>query len=236
MTIRDVISRIRTITKSNNIDALITDRVIWSIVSKHTDSVLFKYRHSTNIISSPDLFTTIYGINMVEISLTDKACLGLDDCLDITIYRSEYQLPDIRVINNKLLIQSVTSVDFSYRFTQTSFGQYTHILNNRYRRFVKDKYYAIEDKYLYIFDINQEGKGIEKVNITAAFKNPANVALLQCGCDSDNTCKSVQDGDAGLPTSLLSEIEGMTLQEILGMYQINMVSDDNDNKHPLNSN
>lgn len=236
MTVRDIISRVRTLVKANSRDAIISDRLIWSIVSKHTDSVIFKYRHSSNIVSSPDLFLTVYGIDVEETSLLSIGCVDVDECLDIKIYKTKDKLPDIRVINDKLLIQSVTSVDYSYSFSQIKFGQYTHILNNRYRKILKDKYYAYEQGYIYIFDINNKQEGIGKINVTAAFKDSVSAGLLNCKCDGEHSCLPAQDIIAGIPSSLLSEIEAMTLQEIMAMGQLQIVTDDSDNKHPLNSN
>lgn len=235
MKVRDVISQLRVLVKANNKDAFLSDRMLWSLITKHTDSVIFKYRHSTNIISSPDLYVTVYGLELEETSLLEKSCIFVDDCLDIKIYKSKDKLPDIRVINGKLLIQSVTSVDFGYKLVQISFGNYVNILRNRYKRFATNKYYAIDGGFLYVFDVNGTRDAIKKVNITAAFKDAVSANMVGCGCSDDGYCVPSQDLDAGVPSMLLSEIISLCINDISVMLNINMVSDDNDMKHPLNS-
>jgi len=176
---------------------------------------------------------------MQEASLLDLSCLsvsGLSDCIDIKIYKSVKQIPDIRVINDKYLIKSVTSVDFSYLYNQISFGGYNGLLNNRFRRMIKDSYYSIMDKHLWIFDINNKREGIGAVNITAAFRDAAMVSEMNMCDECDKECTYVQDGDSGIPSSLLGEIISASLNEILAsMYQLNFTTDNHDNKHIANN-
>lgn len=239
MTIGESIARVRTLLKANSVDAFITDRFIWSLISKHADFSIFKYRHSSNIISSPDLYTTLFGFELEEQDLLAMSCLyipGLNNCNSVKIYKSKEKLPSIRVINDKWLIKSVTSVDFSFVFTQVSFGNFSLLLNNRFRKFSRDNYYAVDDGYLYIFDLSGKEEGTYAVNITAAFSDASHVAIKNMCYDCDKPCVFVQDGSAGIPSSLMSEIEAAVLQDILStMYQVQQANagdfDNNDNKH-----
>ncbi len=229
MKIGEITSRVRSALKANNIDAFITDRQIWSVVSKHANALILKYKDSQNIISSPDLYKTIYGLEVKEASLLEKANIFLDDCIDVKIFVTKDKLPNIRTINNKYLIQSVTSVDFSYRFHQIPFYNYQSLLTNRYRNYLKNNYYSYNDNRIWIFDLKGNRDGIEKINVIASFIDSISAELLSN--DDENKCKNALEVESCIPSNLLSECEVMAIQEILGTFNIPIQSDNNDNQH-----
>lgn len=226
VTIGNIISRVRTTLKANAYDDFITDRYIWSIVSKHVSATILRYIGQLSVVESPDLYITVHGIRLEDVSKIQDCSLELGSafCNSMLIKRSINKLPPIRAVNGKYLIRGVYSLDRSLKFQQTTVSKLSNMINSRYYKYVSDVYYFIDNSYLYIANAD-----IPAVVIEASFQD---VYDYYSSCD-EHQCVRAQDLPLGAPEQLLAEIEGNALKEIFTMLQIPENNDMGDNKMSL---
>ncbi|GIU70115.1 MAG: hypothetical protein KatS3mg002_1351 [Candidatus Woesearchaeota archaeon] len=239
--IKDVVNRLRYLLKANNVDALVTDRFLWSVFNSSTDLILQKYNDVYNIVSSPEMYTTIKGIDVVEENMLALSCFdGFECCNDYPIFRTEKKIPEVRSLNGKVLIRNVTSIDYSHYFTHIDIYDIPNIVNSRFKRFIKNKYFSYMDGYVWLIDMSvygdkeiNKGKGIpRKINITASFKDVVNAKAFSCDCEDDSKeCIVAQDMQINIPDTIIADVENMAIQKLITMLNIQTTFDTKDNKH-----
>lgn len=225
--IGEIVSRIKNNLKLSDIDAFMTDRLIYSLLSKHIDAIMLKYSQKFNIFNNNALFYTISYIELQEVSKIPDDCIDIDiGCCNGVLKRSINKIPDIRVVNGKYLVRGIYSIDRQYKFNITTFNKYLSTRKSTYTRYYKEVYAIYENGYIYIPDVD-----IEAISIEAAFKD--NVAAFRC--DEVNKCIRNQESDISLPDEYLAEAEAQTKQELIMLYNIpvNPLSINNDNQHPV---
>lgn len=217
MLISDIIYRIKQNTKSVTNDDFVTDRYIWSLVKKHTTSVILKYANDISIVESQELYMDVPVLELEDISKIDNCeiDLGTDLCGDLLIKRSVNKIPKVRSVYGRLLM-NVYSIDKSFKLQQTTFAKASNIFRSKYSRFYTDVFYVFSDGYIYVLN-----KDIPAVSVEASFEEPYD-AYNSC---NPNHCKRAQDLPSCIPSQLLSEIEGMVLNDIYNSLKIQETND-----------
>lgn len=213
MTVGDSISRVRNIIKSVNEDAFITDRLLYSLISKWGRFFLSqqKLQGVLGFVKSPNMYITLPCIKLIDVSSIEDCCIDLNLGYECTIKRTERKIPRISVINGMPLIRNVSSLDRSTKFYFTTSATYSAIQRSSYSKYNTRLYYFIQDDYLYF--PNTE---IEAVSIEASFENDVQALL----CNNDNNCPDPLSINISIPDNLFSQIEEQTIRELTLMYNL----------------
>jgi len=223
--IEDIVSRIKNITKSVTSDDFVTDRYIWSLVKKHSTPIIMKYANDISIVESQELYLDIPFLELEDISKIDtcEIDLGSGFCEEFIIKRSVRTIPNVRSIYGRYLM-NVYSIDKSIKFQQTTFAKASNIFKSKYSRFYPDVFYVFSGGYVYVLN-----KDIPAISVEASLEEPY---MLFSEC-SENNCKKAQELNACIPVQLLSEIEGMVLNDILTSIKILVGNDAGDDKKSI---
>lgn len=221
-TIGEVISRLKNTLKLVNEDAFVTDRYIYNVVRKYSESILLKYQ-TLNIITNPELYSQLY-LELEDSTDLPEELGGLKDIIiHGNLKKSIIKVPEIRSYMGKQLIQSVYSVDYFTQYQQLTLKELAIFKNSFYRKFIKPLFYYMKDGYLYLLD------DVEKVMISAAFKD--DVSVYKGNEYGKKECPRIQDSKFSYPENILSEAESMALQEIAMRYNIQLPPEKDDKQY-----
>jgi hypothetical protein len=177
MTNKEAVSRIRAMFKLISSDDDISDRAILSELRSTTHQEIKRQTDKRKLLASPNIFTEIPCVEMVEANLVE-CCSYVSDC---KIARSKYKLPKIGENIYGLLMRGVYSIDRSTSFsfiTPTRYSNYVALKTKRLEDF-----YWVYDGYLYI-----SNPLIEMVSVSAYFEEDVDPLLFSCSGDGGNEC------------------------------------------------
>lgn len=209
MLIRDVISRIRLSLNISDQEITLTDRYIYSLLLKYVIFIL-ESRKLKNVRA----YTSYYDIKCVDLIKVEKnfddCCIPINIFNNCNVMRSKGKLPRILHVNGIPLIKSVTSIDKSFQYHYGDL-EYLQLIFSIRRNilFNKEKYFYIDNDYLYIFNDN-----IKAVSISAIFYDFSNVEF----CDIALECNDIRDLPIVFDQSILAEAEEMVRKEISGYF------------------
>lgn len=210
VTVGDSISRVRNVIKAVKEDPFMTDRFIYSLVSKHAKTLMKRDSQRESIYKYTGLFKEIPCIDLIEVDVVEACCIGIKT--GCTFRRSKDKLPDMLEIDAGPVIRSVTTLDYSVKADQTHPSLYTNMTKTSGFKYNKNKYFWILDGYIYIPDVRWES-----IRLQAIFDE--DVAYAICSSKAGD-CYVAQEADLSIPEHLFSEIESMVLNEILTAGQI----------------
>lgn len=218
-TIGESISRVRGILKGTNEDSFLTDRFVYSIISKYTKVVLRKAQLQNQLMKHEDLFQMLSFVDLIEVDKIEADCAPIKS--NCVIMRTEKKLPKIFNGSRGPLIRKVYSIDGSTDFIQISPVSYIAITNSTNYKYNKTKYYWFRNGYLYFPDTD-----IEAIMVEALWEDS-----LDGFCStSDTECLSMQEQILSMPEYLFAEVEQMAEQEMTITLKIpDNGADDNQN-------
>lgn len=203
MTIREVVSRVRTSLKEHTGDTRLTNRQIYAAL-RSASFVLIK-REVTG--SGMNQLSNIYRtccIEMEEVSSIECNIKLNNPC---KIFRSKEKIPTMIESSSGSVYKTITTADRSLDFTLVTNYEYNIKSKVRYNI---TKYVFIEDGYLY-----SPGSSYPILRITGLFESE---------CISCNTaqipCKSKLDEIFPCPDYLIEPVVQMALPELLRYKQI----------------
>src|SRR5581483_4698923 len=223
-TIRDNISRVRSMEKLISSDSSITDRVIMREL-KSTALYLIKQQvDKRRLFRTSTIFSNIPCIEMIKVPTAD-CC---DYVSDQFIARSKYRLPKIAEAAYGLLVQGVFSADSGRKLKETTLSSYINILKLGLP--TKDIYFWFYDHYLYI-----SSPYVTLANIWACFEDdiPDNLLYPDCPCpnqEKKNPCTSPLDSEFKCPGFLEDAVVKETLEKLMKTYFRVPVDHTSDNK------
>jgi len=223
MKISETISRIRNLFKSVKEDAFLTDRFIYSIITKHGYRLLQR-EITTGGLRYSNIFTKLSCVDLQEVDkIDDSCCLGFDLVSGCRIMKSKYPLPKVVSIDFGPMIRMVTSLDYSKKYYYAhpeTFNQTMTMSVNR--RWNKQGYYYIDsNNYLYLFNDDNVG-----VIVEGLFYDYTNYV----SCNNKLSCVDAQDFIAPFPDHMYAEIEGNVIKELSLLLQIPIDNSIDDNK------
>src|SRR5690606_11068506 len=217
MSLRSLISTVRSSHKLLSSDGMLTDRAIAAEIKASTFLLLKRETNQRRLWATDTLFTTIPCIELIQVPVSE-CCDYVDD---ITNARSKYKLPKISEGNYQYLIQGVYSINAlggkGKKLKETTINRYTNLLKLKLVK--KEEYYMIVNDYLYITNPD-----IKRVRISAFFEEdiPTNIMFPDCDCGTDYTdedyCKNPLDRKFGLPGYLEKQVLDLTSQRLLSSY------------------
>jgi len=205
-TIGGAVSRVRNIIKAVNTDAFITDRFIWSMITKYAGMYIKQMLEKKAYGALTNLFTTLPCVDLIEVDKVEACCDIPSGC---TIMRTKEKLPKIMSSIDGALIRSVTSIDGSTDIEDTTPLTYSRYRKTSGAKYDKSKSYWYMNDYMYFPDINWA-----QVKIDALFEG--DTGSFQC----ENKCQAIQDVAAPIPEHLYALIEQGVLKELGFSLQI----------------
>jgi len=218
-TIGEAISGVRNILKSVKIDAFLTDRLIYSLLKKHSRWLVRREDSSNKIMKISSLFHSINFVELIEIDSIDVPELGLRT--GVTIKRTAEKVPSLMDGYFGPLIRSVTSIDRGISLVPVYPSVYEQISKQKTFRFNTKKYYWFLDGYLYFPNIQWDA-----VRIEGLFENDLSFYTI----NGDEDCRPMQQRKLTIPEFLLGEATEHVRKELFTMLQIPS-DQQNDNKH-----
>lgn len=226
-TLRDVISRVRSMNKMISSDNSISDR---AIMRELKSKAIFYIKRDTDrrgLWSSSTIFTNIPCWEMEEASVAE-CC---DYVSDAKIARSKHEIPGISEGIFGLLIHGVFSADISKKIKEVTIPRYINILKLKLP--VQEVYYWIYNKRLYVSNPN-----VKVVNLWAYFEEdiPDEVMYPDCDCVNKikkNPCLNPLDQEFKCPGYLEEIVMKDTLDTLMKTYfrvQVDHTSDNKDDQ------
>ena len=207
-TIGDVLSRIRSQVKGVRQDALLTDRVIYSFVNKHSKWLLKREDSKNRILSFSGVLQTMDFVELTEVDKVEASCTGLKS--DCTIKRTKNKMPVFMQGYWGPLIRTVASLDGSEELQPTNPSSYIAMSKSKNFKYNKTKYYWYLDDYIYFPDLEWDAVRIEGI-----FED--DISAFTCEADS---CIVKSDQSFNVPDYLLGELESAVFKDLAGMMNI----------------
>ena len=218
-TIGESISRVRGIVKGSNEDSFLTDRFVYSIISKYAKMILRRQQNEQKLMGHDDLFELLPFVNLIPVSKIEAECVDIpSSCI---IMRTEDKLPKLFNGSKGPLIRKVYSIDGSAEFVQTSPTAFISLTKLTTFKYNKAKYFWFRNGYLYFPNTDIEGVMIEGLW----------EGLLDGFCiSSEDECTLMQERKLPLPEYFFAEVEQMAEQEFgMSMRIPNDGADDGQN-------
>lgn len=201
-TIGEVVSRIRNQLKAVSQDAFLTDRFIYSLVSKHAKWLMKREDGKNKLLSFSSVMQTLDFVELIEVDAVEAQCTGIKS--GITIKRSKYKIPTFMQGYYGPLIRHVTSIDGSQDLQATTSVAYLNIARSKNFKYNKTLYYYFLNDYLYFPNLDWDAVKVEGI-----FEE----SVGRWNCDTSDDCMYRQLEPFNVPDFLHAEIENNVLKD-----------------------
>ena len=221
-TIGEVVSRVRNQIKAVRQDAFLTDRFIYSIISKHAKWLMKREDSKNNLMKFNSIMQTLDKVELIEIDRIEAGCINLST--NIKIMRTRNTIPVFMQGYWGPLIRQITSVDGQIDFQPIAPTQYAILSQSKNFKYNKTYYYWYLNDNLYFPNIQWQ-----YVRIEGVFED--DIAAYKCSdCKNNYNCVVRQDQTFSVPDYLFGEIETNVLKDLSVMVQF-PTDDVHDNKN-----
>lgn len=218
VTINEVVSRIRGQVKAEVQDAFVTDRFIYSLVTKFAKLFMRRQDSLNKLMKFNSIWNFLPYVELIEIDKVEAQCTGIQT--GCTIKRTKEKLPDMVEGYWGPLIRTVSSIDSSIELQPTQPGTYTSMTKTTSFRYNKKKYFWFLNGYLYLPDMEWDA-----IRVEAVFDD--DISNWLCEDDTDK-CIPRYEQEIPFPEFLLAEIETQILTQMFNTLKI--PTEDSDNK------
>ena len=197
-------------------DARLTPRHVYNKLST-VRSFLLKQKIEKDKTLSEHNYQTIACVELIKTHPGECPCLPPVGCL---ILRSKNKIPKLMNNNGKHSIKSVSSIDGTVRYSETSWENKKY---NSYSKYTgKNPDYFIHNDYLYV----TYSKGPKVVSITALWEDPVEVNNFEdyCynkDCEDCSDCKDHMGIEFPLDSDLLDILIARSVEELIGIFSKN---------------
>jgi hypothetical protein len=213
-TIGYTVSRVRNTLKAVKEDAFLTDRFIYSVISKFAKLFIKRQDNINKLLRFKSFFRPLPCVALVEVDKIEACCAGIKSgCI---IMRTKDKLPSPFEGPFGPMFRTVSSIDGSQEIYQTEPGTYTSMTKTTTFKYNKSKYYWYLDGYMYFPNIEWDAVRIEGIWEDSI---------------EERDCILRQDQETNIPDDLFAEIEQQVLNELTMSLQI--PADDNDDKQNI---
>ena len=210
-TIGETVSRVRNTLKAVKEDAFLTDRFVYSVISKYAKLFIKRQDNLNKLLRFKSFFRALPCVPLIEVDKIEACCAGIKSgCI---IMRTENKLPSPFEGPYGPMFRTVSSIDGSQEIVQTEPGTYTSMTKTTTFKYNKTKYYWYLDGYMYFPNIEWDAVKIEGI-----WENSID----------EKECILRQDQQSNIPDDLFAEIEQQVLQELT--MSINIPADSSDDK------
>jgi len=213
-TIGYTVSRVRNTLKAVKEDAFLTDRFIYSVVSKFAKLFIKRQDNLNKLLRFKSFFRPLPCVPLIEVDKIEACCGGIKSgCI---IMRTKDKLPSPFEGPFGPMFRTVSSIDVSQEIYPTEPGTYTSMTKTTTFKYNKNKYYWYLDGYMYFPNIEWDAVRIE--------------GIWEDNID-ERDCVLRQDQQSNIPDDLFAEIEQQVLNELTMSLQI--PADDSDDKQNI---
>lgn len=203
ITIGEVISRVRNQIKAVKQDAFMTDRFLFSLISKHAHWLMKREDSKNKLMRMSSVMQTIDFLELTEVDKVDAHCTGIKS--NCTIKRTCKKVPAFMQGYYGPLIRAVTSIDGSQQLQPTNPTTYSSLSNSPTFKYNKTGYYWYLNDYLYFPNIEWEAVRIEGI-----FEDD----ITGYNCDTCDDCILRRDQLFNVPDYLHGEIESNVIKDL----------------------
>lgn len=217
----ELISQIRNELRLANADSRLTNKLIWSIIQKHSEWLIKRESRKLRILNQDIIFQTIKCADLDYAPVIDDCCGVRSKC---KVFRTRAKLPDLYEDDWGVIIKSVFTIDGSEEFTFITIQEYMRKLESPEHIYDKSKYFYYNNGYLYF-----PKSSIKKVMIKGYFIDEVENKCETCPQD-EMPCVSMLDSPVRIPAHLLGELMSHVLNELSGIT-LKIQSDEDINKN-----
>jgi hypothetical protein len=210
-TIGYTVSRVRNSIKAVKEDAFVTDRYLWSVITKYAKAYVKRQDNQNKLLRFKSFWKTLPCVELIEVDKIEACCGVTSGC---TIMRTKDPLPTPFEGPYGPLFRTISSIDNSQEVYQTEPGTYTSMSKTSTFKYNKSKYYWWLNGYMYFPNIPWDGIKIEGV-----FEDDINQFACD-GKDPEGECTVKQNQATNIPDDLFAEIEQAVLAEVLPQAQL----------------
>jgi hypothetical protein len=210
-TIGYTVSRVRNSIKAVKEDAFVTDRYLWSVITKYAKLFIKRQDNANKLLRFKSFWKTLPCVELVEVDKIEACCGVTSGC---TIMRTKDKLPTPFEGPIGPMFRTISSIDNSTEIYPTEPGTYTSMTKTSTFKYNKSKYYWWLNGYMYFPDIEWDAVKIEGV-----FEDDINQFACD-GKDAEGACTIKQDQATNIPEDLFAEIEQQVLAEIIPSAQL----------------
>jgi len=206
--IKDVIQRVQSLYSKGveSDDTRLTNRHIYHKMTTTRAKLLTQKVNKKQKISQWDL-QTLNCVELVKVKPYECPCLPDVGC---EILRTKYELPIPITSLTKHFIESVTSLEGSINFAETTWTAKKYKKGNKYTANKPD--YYIRENYLYI----TTSKKLRAISITGLFEDTLEASNYQTICEDDEEdCISFLDMSFPLSKDLIDTLVELIAKELI---------------------
>lgn len=209
MTLRKLLDRVQHLYSKGiqSQSSRLRDRYVYSIFSTNRSKVLEEKKNKKQSLSQGD-YQTIPCLKLIQAPLAE--CIPLSISKDCNLWRTEEKIPNIISSKDGHMIQSVTSLDNSVRYSSTTWEDLKYKLENKYTG--SNPMYFIFNDYLWIKRNNCE----EYITLTAIFDDFIKVHDLIAS--SSSVCVFYKEKEVPLVGRALEAAIQLTINEAVARF------------------
>ena len=212
--IGEVLSRLRNQIKAVRQDAFLTDRFLYSVVSKHAKWLMKREDGKNKIMGFASVVQTLDVVNLIEVDRIEAGCSGITS--GFKIMRTQHHLPAFMQGYWGPLIRQVTSIDGQIDLQPINPTQYVKLANSKNFKYNKTFYYWYLNDYLYFPDVEWSAVRIEGI-----FEDDiSNYKCIGCVENIEYKCVARQSQNFNVPDYLFGELETAVLKDLAMLLQI----------------
>lgn len=213
-TIGEVLSRIRNQIKAVRQDAFLTDRFLYSVVSKHAKWLMKREDSKNKLMGFASVMQTLDIVKLIEVDRIEAGCAGIKS--GFKIMRTAEHLPTFMQGYWGPLIRQVTSIDGQIDLQPINPTQYVKLANSKNFKYNKTFYYWYLNDHLYFPDVQWSAVRIEGI-----FEDDlADYKCIDCKENIEYQCKARQNQNFNVPDYLFGELESTVLKDLAMLLQI----------------
>lgn len=206
------ISRVRNSIKAVKEDPFVTDRYLWSLITKYAKLFIKRQDNINKLLRFRSFFRTLPCLELIEVDKIEACCAGIQS--GCTIMRTKDKIPTPFEGPYGPLFRTISSIDGSIEVYLTEPGTYTSITKTTTFKYNKNKYFWYLNGYLYFPNIEWDAVRVEGVW-------EDDISGIACdGSDNTTGCALMQDQQTNIPEDLFAEIEQQVRAELFPQAQL----------------
>lgn len=211
----ELISQIKNQIRIVNADTKITNRFVWSIISKNARWLIKREADKLKLMKHDFLFQTFKCVEIEEAPAIDDCCGVRSRC---TVMRTKLKMPKMFEGGDGVIIKSVYSIDGSQEYTPIKVQDYMRKLENPHSQYDNSKYFYYNNGYTYFPSIKKPLVRLKKVMVKAYFED--DIQALNC-CDGEKPMpiRKMQQSFR-FPDYLLGELMATVMKDLSFTIQV----------------
>lgn len=207
-TIGDAVSRVRNTLKAVKEDPFLTDRAIYSALTKYGQTLLKREDNQFRLMKISSIFKVLSYVELIDVDRVEAGCVGVTS--GCYFKRTKDKLPTIFDGAMGPILRTVSSIDGSIEMNRTDPGTWVSITRSTTFKYNKRPYFWYLNGYLYCPNIDWDA-----IRVEAVFEG----STADYNCDTD-ACTIRQNDPLPFPEYLFSEIEQFVVKELTMAMQI----------------